>query len=310
LRAAFTPSVIGIAGAIELAGEKIASVRLAVGGGLVRPTRLTGAETSLAGRPLKNVDWARLHEELIAEIAAPDDAFRSSRYRRVVAANAFVHGLGSLQEYPRRQRIGQPKAFPLAAEIRLSREDQPQRWHVRPDIAPKISGQLSYLTDRREGGMLVGRVLRAGVAHARILSIDTRAAEALPGVAAVVTHHDIAGQNAFGIVVQDQPAFCFDKVRYAGDTVAAVAAVDSQTADAALKLIKVEYTALPLVTEPEEALADDAPQLHDGGNLQRVLNFSRGDVAVGFAEAAHIVERSFKTARQMHGFMETEGGYA
>jgi xanthine dehydrogenase D subunit len=310
LRAAFTPSVIGIAGIIELAGEKIVSARLAVGGGLVRPARLIGAETSVIGRSLKEVDWARSHEDLVAEIVAPDDAFRSSRYRRVAAANAFVHGLGSLHEYPRRQRIEQSTALPLAAEIRLSRADQPQRWHVRPDIAPKISGQLSYLTDRREGGMLVGRILRAGIAHARILSIDTRAAEALPGVAAVVTHRDIAGQNAFGIVVQDQPAFCFDKVRYAGDAVAAVAAVDSQTAEAALKLIKVEYAALPLVTDPEEALADDAPQVHDGGNLQRVLDFSRGDVAVGFAEAAHIVERSFKTARQMHGFMETEGGYA
>jgi CO/xanthine dehydrogenase Mo-binding subunit len=158
--------------------------------------------------------------------------------------------------------------------------------------------------------MLVGRIRRAGIPHARILSIDTTAAEALPGVAAVVTHRDIKGDNAFGIVIQDQPAFCVDKVRYVGDVVAAVAAVDAATAEAALALIKVEYQPLPVVSDPEAALHPDAPAVHPLGNLQRVLNFSRGNVEAGFAGAAHVVERTYTTSRQMHGFMETEGGYA
>ncbi|TIU60466.1 MAG: xanthine dehydrogenase subunit D, partial [Mesorhizobium sp.] len=101
--------------------------------------------------------------------------------------------------------------------MRLTRSNAGERWHMRPDGPAKIEGKLRYLTDHRQPGMLVGRILRAAISHARILSIDTSAAEALPGVAAVVTHRDIAGSNAFGIVVQDQPALCFDKVRYVGD---------------------------------------------------------------------------------------------
>jgi xanthine dehydrogenase D subunit len=310
LRAAFTPSVIGIAGIIHLVEDRIESVRLAVGGGIVPPVRLLAAEASLLGATWVDVDWSALHERLMADIVAPDDPFRSGHYRRVVAANALVHGLGRVRAPARRQRLTQPQALPLSAEIRLSRLDQPHRWHLRPDMAPKIAGQLQYLTDRRVPDMLVGRILRAGVGHARILSIDTSAAEALPGVAAVVTHRDIQGVNAFGIVVQDQPALCFDKVRYRGDAVAAVAAVDQQTAEAALKLIKVEYAELPLVCAPEQALADTAADVHEGGNLQRVLHFSRGDLVRGFAAAAHVVERIYTTPRQMHCFMETEGGHA
>lgn len=310
LRTAFTPSVIGIAGIIELEGERIVSVRLAIGGGIVPPARLPTAEAKLIGIAFAEVNWAWLHEQLLAEIVAPDDVFRSGRYRRLAAANALVHGLGTIPRLPKRRRISQPAASPLAAEIRLGRLEQPERWHIRPDMAPKISGRLTYLTDRRVPDMLVGKILRAGIAHARIVSIDTREAEALPGVAAVVTHRDVKGVNAFGIVVQDQPAMCFDKVRYRGDTVAAVAAVDHATAEAALKLIKVEYAALPPVFDAEYALSADASEVHEGGNLQRILHFSRGDITHGFAKAAHIVERTYTTPRQMHGFMETEGGYA
>jgi xanthine dehydrogenase D subunit/xanthine dehydrogenase C subunit len=196
------------------------------------------------------------------------------------------------------------------AETILSHAAQPDRWHIRPDIRAKVEARLAYMTDERRKGMLVGRILRAGVAHARIVSIDTCAAEKLPGVIAVVTHRDIAGDNAFGIVIQDQPALCHDRVRHRGDPVAAVAAIDAETAERALALIRVEYEALPVVTSAEAALADDAPRLHAGGNLQCHLIYARGDVARGFAEAAHIVEDSYVTPRQMHGFMETEGGYA
>ncbi|MCD7109552.1 molybdopterin-dependent oxidoreductase [Rhizobium sp. DKSPLA3] len=314
LRAAFTPSVIGIAGRLECRDGTIVLARLAVGGGLVVPCRLSAIERQLVGQDVAGVDWPALRTALIAAIDAPDDAFRSARYRRMVAANALVRGLqeagGSRPAAPPPGRSSPAETPATPPEIRLSRTEQASRWHVRPDMAPKVSGTLSYLTDRREAGMLVGRILRAGRPHARILSIDTRAAAALPGVAAVVTHRDIGGENAFGIVVQDQPAFCFDRVRHAGDPVAAVAAVDAATAEAALALIRVDYEDLPIVTDPEQALSDTAPAIHAGGNLQRILHFSRGDVAAGFAGAAHAVERRYETARQMHGFLETEGGFA
>ena len=310
LRTAFTPNVAGVAGLIETADDRVIIVRLAASGG-GEVVRLGHAEALLTDQMFSRIDWAELHAAVVEEVPAIDGAWRSARYRRTVIANALVFGLGgSLPEKatpPRQWAI--PSGKP-PAEIVVARSGVGARWHKRPDGAPKIAGRLEYLTDRREPGMLVGRILRAGVPHARIVSIDTRAAEALPGVAAVVTHRDIAGSNTFGIVVQDQPALCFDKVRYVGDAVAAVAAVDARTAERALALIKVEYEPLPVVSDPEQALAAGAERVHASGNLQCRFDFARGDAAAAFADAAHIVEAVYETPRQMHGFMETEGGYA
>lgn len=312
LRAAFTPGVISAAGLLDIRDGRVAVARLAVGSGIVAPARLSGAEAMLAGTPPEALDWLALHRRLVEEIAAPDDAFRTGRYRRIVAANALVHGLGGQLpgriDATNRKQILTDIAGP--DEVLLTRDTAGERWHVRPDGPAKIAGALEYLTDRREAGMLVARIKRAGVPHARILSLDTAAAEALPGVAAVVTHRDVPGQNAFGIVLQDQPAFCFDKVRHRGDAVAAVAAVDAATAARALDLIEVVYDPLPLVDDPEAALAMDAPRVHDGGNLRTELGLTRGDVEAGFRAAAYVVEDVYVTPRQMHGFMETEGGHA
>lgn len=309
LRAAFTPSMIGVAGLIELDGDHVRTGRFAVGGGIVPPARLRRAEMLLEGASWSNIDWEELKAHLFEEVCAPDDAFRSARYRRMVAANALTQGLRPTAKARAPVNLV-TKDKHIAGEILLSRAEQPHRWHRRPDVESKTSGQLPYLTDKRSPDMLVGRILRAGLPHARIVSIDTSAAEALDGIIAVVTHRDIQGENAFGIVVQDQPALCFDKVRHAGDIVAAVAALDAQTAEAALALIKVEYELLPTVSNPQAALAEDAPEVHAAGNLQTILHFSRGDIAVGFEQATHIVERTYVTSRQMHGFLETEGGYA
>ncbi|MBP1860136.1 molybdopterin cofactor-binding domain-containing protein [Rhizobium herbae] len=312
LRAAFTPSIIGISAVLDLDGDTIQAARLAVGGGSVMPARLLRTERMLANRPLAEVDWAGIHAGLLTEIAAPGDAFRSAAYRCHAAANALVYGLsGALpgDTQPGAVDMMHASGNPVA-ETLLSKAAYGDRWHVRPDGPAKVAGTFAYLTDHRTPDMLVGRILRAGIPHARILSIDTSAAEALPGVAAVVTHRDIPGDNAFGIVIQDQPAFCFDTVRYAGDAVAAVAAVDARTAERALALIRVDYAPLPVVTDPRTALLPDAQAVHDGGNLQCALSFSKGDIETGFAHAAHVIEATYETPRQMHGFMETEGGHA
>ncbi|MFM2280346.1 MAG: hypothetical protein RLZZ444_2577, partial [Pseudomonadota bacterium] len=313
LRAAFSPSIINVAGILCLQAGIIVRARLAVGGGIVRPTRLRAVEAMLEGRTHATLDWKSIHRHLVEVIDAPDDPFRSSRYRRLVAANALVHGLGgTLPKVKRDRTVFPPQARQMGpeGEIELSHANHPHLWHERPDIAAKIAGHMPYLTDTRLPDMLVGRILRAGRPHARIVSIDTTAAESLAGVEAVVTHADIRGLNAFGIVIQDQPALCHDKVRYVGDPVAAVAAVDAATAEAALKLIKVTYEDLPPVTEPEEALSAGSASVHETGNLQCELHFARGDVEDGFQRANHIVEDVYVTPRQMHGFMETEGGYA
>ncbi|MCY1641488.1 molybdopterin cofactor-binding domain-containing protein [Methylorubrum sp. SL192] len=313
LRAAFSPSVIGVAGLLPLDGGVIGAARLAAGGGPVRPQRLPRSEALLAGRSLAAIDWAGLHAELLAEIDAPGDDLRSARYRRWAAANALVASLGGADRLsgaratPRHRPVG---AGAPAGERVVSRAAGPAGWHQRPDIADKVHGRLAYHTDARVPGMLVGRILRAGRPHARILAIDTAEAEALPGVAAVLTHRDVPGLNAYGIVVQDQPALCGERVRYVGDAVAAVAAVDEATAEAALALIRVAYAPLPVLDTPEAALAPGAPPLHPEGNLRREVRVARGDTEAAFAACAHVVEGTYVTPRQMHGFLETEGGWA
>ncbi len=280
LRAAFSPAVIVVAG---LLGDSRA---LAVGGGPVRPTRL----------PRSEVATTALTQSLLEEITAPDCAFRSGAYRRRVAAGLLAGAITTpAPSAPAPQGVLTP--------------DGP-RWHQRPDMAAKVAGTFPFLTDHRAPDMLVGRILRAAHPHARILSIDTTLAEALPGVRAVVTHRDVPGLNAFGIMWQDQPALCADVVRYTGDAVAAVAAVDAATAEAALALIRVDYALLPVVDDPEQALSPGAPALHPNGNLAADLGHRRGDTAAAFAAAAHQVEATYVTPRQMHGFLETEGGYA
>ncbi len=311
LRAAFTPSVIGVAALAPSANGAFGCPIIAVGGGITRPQRLGASEALLSGRRPEDIDWDAFRAGAAAEIDTQSDALRSARYRKSAAANALVAGLAGASALPFGNDRPMRRPVPPGgdhASITVSKTNLAGRWAVRPDIAGKVAGRLTYLTDRRSEEMLVGRILRAGVPHALIRAIDTSAAEALPGVVAVVTAADIRGLNAFGIVEPDQPALCFDKVRHAGDPVAAVAAVDAETAAGALQLIRVDYETLPLVDSFDAAMADDAPAIHVGGNLRLQLDHRRGDIDAAFARAAHIVEDVYVTPRQMHGFMETEGG--
>lgn len=302
LRAAFTPSIIAVAGVLPPSG----GARLAAGGGAVRPQVLAASAAALDA----GADTPALLTLLADEIVAPDCALRSGAYRKHVGAAALVAGLDLGQGLPTTAAQG---PLPTGADPRglrtLARDLASPDWHMRPDMPAKVAGDEGYLTDLRTPDMLVGRILRAGRPHARIWSIDTRAAQAMAGVHAVVTHADIAGLNAFGIMRPDQPALCADLVRYQGDAVAAVAAVDAQTADAALAAIIVEYADLPAVTDPAAALDPASPALHAGGNLVAEFRLDKGDPAAAFAAAAHVVEDTYVTPRQMHACMETEGGW-
>lgn len=173
----------------------------------------------------------------------------------------------------------------------------------------RIDGQLDYPTNLLDlPGLLHGAILRSEQAHARLLAVDTRVARTMPGVHAVVTAEDIPGLNRFGIVVRDQPVFCEDRVRYEGDAIAAVAADTPAQARAALAAIRVEYQPLPVVEEA--ASAEHQPALHEGGNLLAKERHTRGDVDQALAACAVVVEHEYLTPRQMHAFMETEGGVA
>ena len=183
------------------------------------------------------------------------------------------------------------------------------RAQPNPDALAKIRGQAKFTDDYQFPGMLYARTLRAGLAHARIRSIDTSAARALAGVRAVLTHEDIPGRNLHGIVDLDWPVLCGDKVRYSGDAVAVVAADSESIATSALDLIEVDYEVLPAVTDAMAALRPAAPVLHEGrsdGNLLKHIKVKKGDVAKGFAEADVIVDRTYRTPTTEHMFLEPE----
>lgn len=190
----------------------------------------------------------------------------------------------------------------------LNRASSGGRWRIRPDGPAKVTGSLSYLTDMTREDMLYGLVLRSEHPHARIVSINTEIAKQLPGVHAVLTYLDVPGLNAFGIARPDQPVLCEGLVRYVGDALAAVAADSIAIAQHAIELIEIEYDILQVVDDPEQALLADAPQLHPQGNAMHRTAFSRGNVEEGFAECKHIIEEAYYTPRQMHTYMETEGG--
>jgi CO/xanthine dehydrogenase Mo-binding subunit len=190
---------------------------------------------------------------------------------------------------------------------------------LRPDGFDKVTGRARYGADFNMAGQLVGRILRSPHAHARIVSIDTAQARALRGVKAVITAADLPDLTNGRSDLFDILDNCMarTKVFYDGHAVAAVAAVDADTAEAALALIKVEYEVLPHVTDVDEAMKPSAPLLHancftkgvdpkptTSSNVASRSQFGHGDVEAGFAEADIVLERSFKTEQSHQGYIE------
>ncbi len=179
---------------------------------------------------------------------------------------------------------------------------------IRPDGMEKVSGSLKFLTDLSFPGMLYGKVLRSAHPHAKILSIHTGQAEKLAGVKAVLTYKDVPGLNGFGLITPDQPVLCEDRVRYVGDAIVAIAAETVEIAQKAVELVEVEYEQLPLLDSPQKALQPDAVKLHPSGNILHQASYTSGSVEEAFASCPFIVEETYELPRQMHGYMETEGG--
>ncbi|NKB27808.1 MAG: molybdopterin-dependent oxidoreductase [Rhodobacteraceae bacterium] len=182
----------------------------------------------------------------------------------------------------------------------------------RLDAPSKVSGRLKYAADMKMHDMLQMQVLRSPHAHARIISIDTAEAEAMDGVACVITANDVPGNDGFGVFVHDQPIMARDKVRHVGEAVAAVAAEDHLTARRALEKIKVEYEELPGLYDPAEAMKPGAPVIHDYApdNLVKHIPVRKGDPEKGFAEADLILEDDFGTQQVEHAYLEPEAGIA
>ncbi len=174
----------------------------------------------------------------------------------------------------------------------------------RVDSREKVTGKAIYGIDMKLPGMLPGKILRSPLPHARILHMDTTKARRLKGVKAVVTAEDTP-KIKYGAQIDDEYPLAVDKVRYIGDEVAAVAAVDEETAREALDLIRVEYEELPALFSPREAMAAGAPRIHESvNNIATHFEFERGSVAEGFREADYILEDTFFTSNVHPGYLE------
>jgi CO/xanthine dehydrogenase Mo-binding subunit len=173
----------------------------------------------------------------------------------------------------------------------------------RIDAIPKVTGEAQYTGDLNMPGMLTGKILRSPHPHALIKSIDTSLARQVKGVRAVITAEDVP-DNLFSFYqwLADKHILCTDKVRYVGDEVAAVAAVDEDTAEEALLLIKVDYEPLPAVFELEEAMKPDAPLVHDDKESNSTWSVKRlfGDPDKAFAECDFVVEGTYSTTQVCH----------
>ncbi len=178
------------------------------------------------------------------------------------------------------------------------------------DAALKVTGRLQYVGDMKMNNMLHGAVLLSPVAHAKIKSIDTSVAEALPGVRAVVCHKNTpqtrynSATRFYEHQIPNTERIFDDTVRFMGDKVAAVAADTPEIAQAAVKLIAVEYEELPFYTDVEEAIKPDALAIHGESNVVAEIKQNAGDVKAGFAEADRIFENRFSTPPIHHGAIE------
>jgi 4-hydroxybenzoyl-CoA reductase subunit alpha len=181
------------------------------------------------------------------------------------------------------------------------------------DAAQKAKGAALFTDDLILPGMLHGKILRSPLPHAIILNIDTSKAEKLPGVKGVVTGQDIPDRQ-YGIVpkAKDEYALAKDKVRYIGDDVAAVCAIDPEVAEEAIELINVDYEELPAVFDPQEAKREGAPEIHKGikHNTSFAIKKEFGDVEKAFAECDAVFENTFYSQPVNHAPLEPHAALA
>lgn len=174
----------------------------------------------------------------------------------------------------------------------------------------KVLGRAQYAGDLKVAGMLHGKVLRSPYPHARIVNIDVSAALALPGVKAVLTGAD-APKTMWGVSHKERRILAEGRVIFAGEEVAAVAAITEEIARDALDLISVDYEELPAVLSPEVAMAEGTPGVHPGrNNISHEIRFERGNVDAGFATADVIYEATYNTHAQYPGYLEPMGTVA
>ncbi len=182
----------------------------------------------------------------------------------------------------------------------------------RIDAREKVTGRAIYADDLHLERMLIARPLHAAHPRARIRAIDASAAARIPGVVAVLTAADLHAAKRTGGILQDHYILAADMVRYQGDVVALIAAENGAAARAGRDAILVDYEPLPLLTDPERALAPDAPLVHPerGNNLITAYRVRHGDTARALRGCAKVIEREYRTQRVEHAYLEPESAVA
>jgi putative selenate reductase molybdopterin-binding subunit len=283
--------------AVEAVGTRVTTIEGLATNGKLDPVQQAFADTFASQCGYCTPGMIMTAKALLAENPKPTEdevrqairgnLCRCTGYAKIVDAVMAASGQLQVREYRPSEHNVVGKALP------------------RTDALEKVTGKAPYAYDMRLPGMAHGEILRSPLPHARITRIDTEAAKTIPGVLAVYTQADMP-QTKFGAFVQDETALADGIVRYQGEGIAAVIAIDEPTALRGLEAIDVDYDPLPGVFDPEAAMEEGAPQIHEGAERNVVAHnrVAAGDIEAGFAEADHIFEDKFYTSRQCHTCME------
>ena len=179
---------------------------------------------------------------------------------------------------------------------------------LRIGAVERLKGEPIFSADMELEDPLTLKVLRSTRAHARIVKIDIESALQVKGVVRVFTASDVPGNNLTGIINKDRPLLVSDKVRFVGDAIALIAAENEQAAEKGVNAINVVYEDLPAVFDPEEALKDSAPKIHEKGNLLFTRKVKKGNIDKAFENCQAVVEKTYQTSCLEHTYLEPDAG--